>query len=205
MTSRGSAAGRKESVSGAALVESVAKALMVAINDPSDWDTSGISAGQQKRRCASEANQIAIVFDSSAVPPISVEKYLLRLFSSFRCSDATFVAALIVMDRLLEYDGGRIPLTMRNVHRVFLASLVVSVKYHEDRVYSNSHYAKSGGVQLREVNRLERVVLVAIDFDLRVQPQQYRLYESMLSKTASASHTSEPRDPTLNARCGTMT
>merc|ERR1719434_327928 len=104
----------------------------------------------------------------------------MRLSTNFKCSDATFIAALIVVDRLLGYDGGRLPLTMRNVHRVFLASLVVAVKYHEDLVYSNSHYAKAGGVHLREVNRLERVLLATLDFDLRVEPDLYRLYEVAL-------------------------
>merc|ERR1719330_995408 len=79
-------------------------------------------------------------------------------------------------------------LSMRNVHRLFLASLVVSVKYHEDLVYANSHYAKAGGVHLREVNRLERVILMALDFDLRVPPEQYQIYEaSLVSLCSSAS------------------
>merc|ERR550532_2861612 len=110
----------------------------------------------------------------------------MRLRATFRCSDATFIAALILVDRLLEYDGGRLPLTLRNVHRVFLASLVVAVKYHEDLVYSNSHYAKAGGVHLREVNRLERVLLAALDFDLRIAPEQYRLYEASLLSLCSS-------------------
>lgn len=172
----------------AALVESVAQALTWAINDPvghSCWNENICrDTGTQnlkRRRSAMETKQAATVFDSSAIPPIGIDKYLMRLSSTFRCSDATFIAALIVVDRLLEYDGGRLPLTMQNVHRVFLASLVVSTKYHEDLVYSNSHYAKAGGVHLREVNRLERVLLATLDFDLRVEPEQYRQYEASLS------------------------
>jgi len=136
----------------------------------------------KRRRSAEQTKQAATVFDSSAIPPISIEKYLLRLSATFRCSDATFIAALVIVDRLLEYDGGRLPLTMANVHRIFLASLVAAVKYNEDLVYSNSHYAKAGGVHLREVNRLERVLLASLDFDLRVEPEQYYLYEGNLRK-----------------------
>mmetsp|Transcript_90899 Transcript_90899/g.294123 ORF Transcript_90899/g.294123 Transcript_90899/m.294123 type:complete len:205 (+) Transcript_90899:245-859(+) len=170
-----------------ALVEGVAQALAWAIDDPAghtSWNVSLCrnfgSATSKRRRGAEETRQAATVFDSSTIPPITISKYLMRLSATFRCSDATFIAALIIVDRLLEYDGGRLPLTMRNVHRVFLASLVVAVKYHEDLVYSNSHYAKAGGVHLREVNRLERVLLVALDFDLRVEPEQFRLYEATL-------------------------
>lgn len=178
-------------------MEGVAQALTWAINDPSghsSWNTSvchkiGFSSTLKTRRPRGqkETMQAATVFDSSAIPPIGIDKYLLRLSATFRCSDATFIAALIMVDRLLGYDGGRLPLTMRNVHRVFLASLVVAVKYHEDLVYSNSHYAKAGGVHLREVNRLERTLLVALDFDLRVAPEEYRMYEASLASLSSSS------------------
>merc|ERR1712066_656888 len=143
------------------------------------------------------------VFDSSAIPPIGIEKYLKRLSATFKCSDSAFIAALIVVDRLLEYDGGRLPLTMKNVHRVFLASLVVSCKYHEDLVYSNSHYAKAGGVLLREVNRLERVLLATLDFDLRIAPEEYKLYEATLrSFSASRAAELEQQPPTVISSVG---
>jgi len=171
----------------AALVESVAQALQWHISNPSGCAfvnnplnrklKSGNFSG---RRSYEEIRQVALVFNSSAIPQISIYKYLLRLSATFRCSDASFVAALILTDRLLEYADGRLPLTMQNVHRAFLASLVVSVKYNEDRVYSNSNYAKWGGVHLKEVNRLEWALLSALDFDLRVEPEQYRICETCL-------------------------
>lgn len=181
----------------AVLVESVAQALEWAISDPvghSSWNeticrNSG-APNSKRRRGVEETKQAATVFDSSSIPPVSIQKYLMRLSATFRCSDATFIAALVVVDRLLEYDGGRLPLTMQNVHRVFLASLVVATKYHEDLVYSNSHYAKAGGVHLREVNRLERVLLAALDFDLRIEPEQYRQYEATLLNLCASSNTS---------------
>mmetsp|Transcript_46024 Transcript_46024/g.103519 ORF Transcript_46024/g.103519 Transcript_46024/m.103519 type:complete len:195 (+) Transcript_46024:206-790(+) len=173
----------------AALVEGVAQALSWAISDPSghaSWKASlcqsagSTSSTSSRCRSAEMTRQVITVFDSATIPPITINKYLMRLSATFRCSDATFLAALIMVDRLLEYDGGRVPLTMRNVHRVFLASLVVAAKYHEDLVYSNRHYAKAGGVHVREVNRLERVLLATLDFDLRVEPEQYSLYEAAL-------------------------
>lgn len=170
------------SAKGAALVESVAQALSWAINDPlghSDFISQNF-ATNLLLRTQEDTRHAATVFDSSAIPPITVDKYLQRLCATFRCSDASFVAALIIVDRLLEFDGGRLPLTMRNVHRIFLASLIVSVKYNEDLVYSNSHYAKAGGVHLREINRLERVLLQSLDFNVKVEPEQYQLYEDAL-------------------------
>jgi len=175
-----------------ALVASVAKALSFAIDDPAghkSWALSQKPDSPCKRlRGAVESQRSATVFDSSAIPPIGIDKYLLRLSATFKCSDASFIAALILVDRLLEFDGGRLPLTERNVHRIFLASLVVAVKYHEDLVYSNSHYAKGGGVHLKEVNRLERVLLTALDFDLHIFPEQYCEYEASLLALHDLSH-----------------
>mmetsp|Transcript_16619 Transcript_16619/g.45981 ORF Transcript_16619/g.45981 Transcript_16619/m.45981 type:complete len:367 (+) Transcript_16619:331-1431(+) len=192
----------------AALVEGVAQALTWAMQDPSghaSWNTSvghnlsfSSSLSFKRPRAQREATSAAAVFDSSAIPPIAIDKYLIRLSATFRCSDATFIAALIVVDRLLGYEGGRLPLTPRNVHRVFLASLVVAVKYHEDQVYSNNHYARGGGVHLKEVNRLERVLLASLDFDLRISPEHYCFYEANL---LSLCNTLSPKDMPLGLPC----
>merc|ERR1719424_2785366 len=80
---------------------------------------------------------------------------------------------------------------MMNVHRLYLASLIVTVKYNEDLVYGNSHYARAGGIQLREVNRLERFFLRALDYDLRVLPDQYNHYERSLHQLRPQPATSK--------------
>lgn len=109
--------------------------------------------------------------------------------AAFRCSDAAFLIALILLDRYLADNAsrGQDPqrLTKWNVHRLFLASLVVTVKYNEDFVFGNSHYAKAGGVHLREVNRLERFFLRGLDYNLHVQPEQYEFYENALEALCS--------------------
>lgn len=131
------------------------------------------------------------VFDSSEVPNISVGRYLRRLQSIFQCSDAALVGALVILDRFLagSEQRGEEPsrVTPLNVHRLFLACLVVTVKYSEDLTYGNSHYAKAGGIQLREVNRLERHLLTALDYNLRVQPEEYQQYEEALRFGAGTS------------------
>eukprot|EP00440_Ansanella_granifera_P069140 gb/GFBE01075003.1/.p1 GENE.gb/GFBE01075003.1/~~gb/GFBE01075003.1/.p1 ORF type:complete len:299 (+),score=61.78 gb/GFBE01075003.1/:1-897(+) len=126
------------------------------------------------------------IFDSSTVPGISVEKYLKRLQAIFRCSDAALVGALILLDRFLATceTAGKAPqaVTALNVHRLFFACLIVTVKYNEDLHYGNSHYAKAGGIQLREVNRMERHLLRELDFDLRIEPAEFDSYESALHR-----------------------
>lgn len=151
------------------LISCVAKALVLAIESPRE--VSSVPPEQAA----------VAIFDSSVVPNVTVEKYLKRLKSVFQCSDAVFVLALIIVDRLLEKpDIEPHRITNKNVHRLYLASLIVTVKFNEDLVYGNSHYARAGGIQLREVNRLERFFLRALDYNFHVHPEQYELYERSL-------------------------
>lgn len=196
-------AGQKSAT--APVVEAVARALTIALSDPSGQTTLCMASGSPEDTCLAtlklsrnveQTRKAVTVFHSSAVPPVGIDRYLARLASTFRCSEATFVAALILADRLLAYDGGRLPLTALNVHRVFLASLVAAVKFNEDRVYSNAHYAKAGGVHVKEVNRLERVLLSTLDFNLRVTAEEYARTEATLLALLRL-----PTPPASQARC----
>lgn len=174
-------------------LEGIAQALSWAIQDPlghASWNVSqmGPSVNSCDFDSSGQMLQAFAVFDSSAVPPIGIDKYIMRLHSTFRCNDASFVAALILVDRILgKGHGGCFYLTTHNVHRLFLACLLVAVQYWEDLVYSNAHYAAAGGVLVREINRLERVLLTILDFDLKVSPDQYRLYESSIASLCPSS------------------
>lgn len=176
------------------LVECIALALMGAINEQ---DT----ASPAKLRAPD-------IFDSSEVPGISVERYLRRLQAVFKCGEASFIGALVILDRYLA--GGPVDqeprrLTALNVHRLFLACLVVTVKYNEDLIYGNSHYARAGGIHVREVNRLERHLLLVLDYDLRVQPDQYSQYEQVLlfMRPGEAPKMGLPLSPVV-IRCGSI-
>jgi hypothetical protein len=41
------------------------------------------------------------------------------------------------------------------IFRLILASALVSIKYNEDQFFSNSFYAKVGGVTKKEIDKLE--------------------------------------------------
>lgn len=138
------------------------------------------------------------VFDSREVPRVPIGRYLQRLQMTFGCCDAAFVGALVVLDRFLarRRAQGQEPqqLTAWNVHRLFLTCLVASVKYNEDCVFGNWHYAKAGGVQLRELNCLERFLLLALDFDLRAHPEQFSAYKAALQALAALGDGLPPLD-----------
>jgi len=68
-------------------------------------------------------------------------------------STSSFVYAVILIDRIQEYNPGLL-LTGKNVHSLLLVANVVSAKYLDDFFYKNSFYANIGGVSLKVLNEL---------------------------------------------------
>lgn len=64
--------------------------------------------------------------------------------------------------------------TIYNIHRLLITSIMLAVKFHEDFYYSNSFYAKVGGLPLPELNHLEVQFLLFINFELTVVELEYR-------------------------------
>lgn len=170
-----------------ALVQSVARALECSI------------AASPK-----EGERTKSVFDSCALPTASVRSYLRRLQRTFQCCGSTFVGSLVILDRFLVSRRARREepqyLTDLNVHRLFLTCLLVSVKFNEDCVFKNSQYAKAGGLHVHELNQLERLLAEALDFNLRVHPAQYQLYEHVVQRLSAAPSPSAARKRIVEGR-----
>ena len=49
----------------------------------------------------------------------------------------------------------RFAISRLNIHRLVITAVMLAVKFFDDIYYSNAHYAKVGGVQLKEINDLE--------------------------------------------------
>jgi hypothetical protein len=82
-------------------------------------------------------------------------------------SISTFVYALILIDRIQEYNP-QFLLHHKNMHRLLLAANVVSAKYLDDFFYKNSFYANVGGVTLKIMNELESEFMLLINFNAHV-------------------------------------
>lgn len=90
------------------------------------------------------------------------------------------VASLIFLDRVMLYHP-RFAVTECNVHRLLLACVVTAVKTYEDEFFSNSHYAKIGGITADEMNRLEIALLTMVNWQTFVTPEQFSQYDSALA------------------------
>ncbi|QLQ80580.1 hypothetical protein HG537_0D05810 [Torulaspora globosa] len=69
-----------------------------------------------------------------------------------------------------------------NIHRLLIAGVTVSTKFFSDFFYSNSRYARVGGISLQELNHLELQFLVLCDFELLISVSELQRYANLLCK-----------------------
>lgn len=67
-----------------------------------------------------------------------------------------------------------------NIHRLLLAGITVGTKFSSDFFYSNSRYARVGGISLSEINNLELTFMMLLDFKLTVQIEELQRYSDLL-------------------------
>jgi len=119
-------------------------------------------------------------FNSKSPPSISIDAYIDRIVKYTKIESSTLIIGLIYLDRVS--DLSQLELTYNNIHRLFFVSILMSIKYNEDDIYSNEFYAKVAGIQMVELNKIERVFIGMMNFILFVDRQLYDAYKENLQK-----------------------
>ena len=122
---------------------------------------------------------ISTFFHTNRPPNISIRLYLKRLEEYMKCSEESFILALIYLDRITARDRNFV-INSYCIHRLFLSGLVIAAKFFEDKYYKNSYYARVGGISNPELNVLESQFLQMIDFKLFVSTEEYENYRNTL-------------------------
>jgi hypothetical protein len=122
-------------------------------------------------------------------PSISVKGYLERLFKYTKVSSSTIVMILIYIDRLCNIN--KLKLTYSIIHKLILSSMVVAIKYNEDKYYPMKFYAKLGGISLLELNFLELYFISLINFNLFIKKELFDKYNDYISSAGNEETESE--------------
>ena len=107
-------------------------------------------------------------------PSIKIKDYLEQLYKYGRMNGSTIILMLIYIDRFCNIN--KIKLTHRIVHKLILSSLIVSIKYNEDEIYSLKVYSKIGGVTNAELEFLEECFISSVNFNLYVKEELFNKY-----------------------------
>jgi Fe-S cluster assembly ATPase SufC len=117
-------------------------------------------------------------FLSKKIPSISIQNFLERLTKYSKMENNTLILILIYIDRFC--DINKVRLNYFNIHKLIIASLIVSIKYNEDYYYSNKIYAKICGISREEINKLEIEFLKLLEFNLFVDDEIYFQYSDFI-------------------------
>eukprot|EP00756_Hemistasia_phaeocysticola_P005763 Hpha_TRINITY_DN13488_c0_g1::TRINITY_DN13488_c0_g1_i1::g.131364::m.131364 len=146
-----------------------------------EWQTRGkakvpssssqLAAGYRAALLASKATtRPHASFECRRVPRISIEDYMDRIMKYADASPEVLAAAVVYARRYIVRTGAGVD--PRTSHRLLLACFVTAAKVRDDFFYANSHYAEVGGVTLGELNRMERALVLALDWDLALTPAE---------------------------------
>jgi hypothetical protein len=118
------------------------------------------------------------------------------------CSSNCFVLALVIIDALLFKRGSdvRYLLVPSSMHRLVLGSVVVAIKFLEDSFRSNRFYAKVGGIDVGEFNRIESLLVFELDYELLSIASHFHRYSERLHYLIASSAAARAVSPTRAQR-----
>ncbi|KAF9563315.1 cyclin-domain-containing protein, partial [Agrocybe pediades] len=121
-----------------------------------------------------------LTFHARNVPTISLEAYLLRILKYCPTTNHVFLSLLVYFERMSKLSndavGRAFVIDSYNIHRLVIAGVTVASKFFSDVFYTNSRYAKVGGLPLPELNQLELQFLLLNDFRLVISSSEMQHY-----------------------------
>lgn len=130
------------------------------------------------------------LFECVRVPVISVREYAERLLTYTKASPVCLLMAYIYISRICKCCNDFV-LTPLSTHRLVLVCMMLAAKFCDDRQCSNARYSKVGGIEVKELNRLELTVLSVLDFRMCITPSELEgcavYFTTLLQKGAESN------------------
>ncbi|EGR46141.1 uncharacterized protein TRIREDRAFT_66719, partial [Trichoderma reesei QM6a] len=139
------------------------------------------------QRNMSPLSHSVLAFHGKNVPAITILSYLSRIDKYCPTTYEVFLSLLVYFDRMTERRSAGLPTPATyfvvdsfNIHRLIIAGVTCASKFFSDVFYTNSRYAKVGGLPLPELNHLELQFLILNDFRLAIPVEELEAYATML-------------------------
>ncbi|KAJ1770814.1 hypothetical protein EV179_001760 [Coemansia sp. RSA 487] len=143
------------------------------------------------------------LFHARSVPTINLEAYTLRILKYCPFQNEVLLGLIVYLQQMVDRCAQRrVPFTVDaySIHRLIVTGVTIGSKWFSDVFFTNSRYAKVGGLSVAELNNLELQFLSIIDFDLNIQPEVLQavgtdLFAGRLPRLTNAPY---PADPVYN-------
>ena len=113
------------------------------------------------------------LFSVTELPNINIKDYILRINKFLDPEYSTFIITLIYIYRI-SLEG--ILLNIYNIYKLLIVALNLAIKFNEDDYSDNKYTAKVGGIKLKEMNKLEEIFLLRVNFNLWVNEEEFESY-----------------------------
>ena len=110
---------------------------------------------------------------------ISIEDFIKLIYKNTKMSLSTLIISIIYIDKFCEIN--KYILSLKNVHRILIASCLLSIKFNEDCI-STKYYSKIIGINDCDLNNLELYFYIKLQFSLFVDDDDYQRYFDYFSK-----------------------
>lgn len=105
---------------------------------------------------------------------ISIEDFINLIYKSTKMSISTLIMSIIYIDKFCEIN--KYILSLKNIHRILIASCLLSIKFNEDINVNTKYYANIAGVSANDLNNLEFYLYIKLKFSLYVDYDLYYKY-----------------------------
>ncbi|OBZ89152.1 PHO85 cyclin-like protein psl1, partial [Choanephora cucurbitarum] len=129
--------------------------------------------------------KLSTCFHARSIPSISIHAYLMRILKYCPCANECFLAVLVYFDRISQ---SAITIDPYNIHRLLISGIMVASKLYSDVFFTNTRYAKVGGLPVTELNRLELEFIAMNQFSLFVSMEELQHYGDQLLQHWLAEH-----------------
>lgn len=136
---------------------------------------------------------------SGTKPSITIRAYLQRFLENTyfsrqtirpndKVSMSTIITLIMLLDTLQVETQGKIVIESKNIHRLFAAAYLISLKFCEDTFPPNSYMAQVAGISLSEMNRLEREFLIKSEFIIIPSAEEFQRYQNLFENLLKKIH-----------------
>ncbi|KAG6853279.1 hypothetical protein H0H87_008697 [Tephrocybe sp. NHM501043] len=114
-------------------------------------------------------------------------------------TNEVFLALLVYFDRMSKLSGDAVDhsfvVDSFNIHHFVIAGVTIASKFFSDVFYTNSRYAKVGGLPLAEFNQLKLQFLLLNDFRLVLSSAEMQRYAEQLVLFSSSADPQTQQNP----------
>ena len=118
------------------------------------------------------------IFDTKGIPDISLYEYLIRIISYSNCEENTLILSLIYIDKIAKIKQ----LNKFNIYKIVFTSILISLKFYEDEIFTNSYYSQIAGVSEKELIIMEYDFFILLNFNLFIKEEIFNTFKKALEK-----------------------